>query len=246
MDYQEIREKQVDFLNTVLNEDKIMQRVNGCEFSRFNVYSDKIEINNLVIGYIKPKNGNCFIEFDKRDLKLVTMDFELEKDLNSEKMVCRVNNGTFEVFDMNSFDELEYVEDFLDDIDESFVLGLLKQYDCSYSELAERYLDDYGIEDIVGDMKIQEIQDDRFGIVCQSIEGLDSIYEDLNENNEIVLFDNAKESIENIKKYCNVFNSKVLNDDDLYNIGISINKICKSNFDDTGVVGKILKNCDLI
>ena len=168
-----------------------------------------------------------------------------EKDLNSEKLVCRTNNGTFDLLDMESLDEIEYAEDSLDVYDNETVLNMLREYDCPMSKLAETWLNDVGIEELIGDLRIQNINDKDYGIRWSSLQRLKSIIEDLKENEEIILFDNAQEIVSELNKYYNVFNNNELADDDLYNIGVLLNKLCETSFDDN-VVKYILKCCDLL
>lgn len=247
-DFKKIRENKIKLLESVLNKDKIQQRVNGCIYSNFRTYSEKIKIENLVIGYIRPKNefGNsCDVDFYRGNIRLVTLDFEIEKDLNSEKLVCRTNNGTFDLLDMESLDEIEYAEDSLSNYDNEIVLNMLRNYDCPMSELAETWLNDVGIEELIGNLKIQNINDKDYGIRWSSSQRLQSIIEDLKDNEEIILFDNAQEIISELNKYYNVFNNNELADDDLYNIGVLVNKLCKTSFDDN-IVKYILECCDLL
>lgn len=246
--FKKIREDKIKLLENVLNKDKIQARVNGCAYSDIWIYNEKIKIDNLVIGYIRPKDefcNSCNIDFYRGNIKLVTLDFEIEKDLNSEKLVCRTNNGTFDLLDMESLDEIEYAEDSLSNYDDETVLNMLREYDCPMSELAETWLNDVGIEELIGDLRIQNINDKDYGIRWSSLQGLNSIIEDLKDNEEIILFDNAQEIISELNKYYNVFNNNELTDDDLYNIGVLVNKLCKTSFDDN-VVKYVLKCCDLL
>ena len=247
-DFEKLRKDKIKLLESVLNKDKIQARVNGCAYSDMWIYNEKIKIDNLVIGYIRPKDefcNSCDIDFYRGNIKLVTLDFEIEKDLNSEKLVCRTNNGTFDLLDMESLDELEYAEDSLSNYDDKTVLNMLREYDCPMSELAETWLNDVGIEELIGDLRIQNINDKNYGIRWSSLQGLNSIIEDLKDNEEIILFDNAQKIISELNKYYNVFNNNELTDDDLYNIGVLVNKLCKTSFNDN-VVKYVLECCDLL
>ena len=246
--FEKLRKDKIKLLESVLNKDKIQARVNGCIYSNFKTYNEKIKIDNLVIGYIRPKDefcNSCDIDFYRGNIKLVTLDFEIEKDLNSEKLVCRTNNGTFDLLDMESLDEIQYAEDSLSNYDDEIVLNMLRDYDCPMSELAETWLNDVGIEELIGDLRIQNINDKDYGIRWSSLQGLNSIIEDLKDNEEIILFDNAQKIISELNKYYNVFNNNELTDDDLYNIGVLVNKLCKTSFNDN-VVKYILECCDLL
>ena len=246
--FEKLRKDKIKLLESVLNKDKIQARVNGCIYSNFKTYNEKIKIDNLVIGYIRPKDefcNSCYIDFYRRNIKLVTLDFEIEKDLNSEKLVCRTNNGTFDLLDMESLDEIQYAEDSLSNYDDEIVLNMLRDYDCPMSELAETWLNDVGIEELIGDLRIQNINDKDYGIRWSSLQGLNSIIEDLKDNEEIILFDNAQKIISELNKYYNVFNNNELTDDDLYNIGVLVNKLCKTSFNDN-VVKYVLECCDLL
>ena len=122
--FEKLRKDKIKLLESVLNKDKIQARVNGCAYSDIWIYNEKIKIDNLVIGYIRPKDefcNSCDIDFYRGNIKLVTLDFEIEKDLNSEKLVCRTNNGTFDLLDMESLDEIEYAED-IDQVDACVIL----------------------------------------------------------------------------------------------------------------------------
>lgn len=246
--FEKLRKDKIKLLESVLNKDKIQARVNGCAYSDIWIYNEKIKIDNLVIGYIRPKDefcNSCDIDFYRGNIKLVTLDFEIEKDLNSEKLVCRTNNGTFDLLDMESLDEIEYAEDSLSNYNDEIVLNMLRDYNCPMSELAETWLNDVGIEELIGDLRNQNINDKDYGIRWSSLQGLNSIIEDLKDNEEIILFDNAQEIISELNKYYNVFNNNELTDDDLYNIGVLVNKLCKTSFNDN-VVKYVLECCDLL
>lgn len=136
------REKQVEFLKTVLNEDKINDRIKGFNFSKLSSYGEKVLIENLVIGYIKPKDDNVYLDFYHTNLLAVTVDVQIEQDLNGEGLRLSVNNGTFKICIMSSINELEYTEDMLDGLGKEYLYDLLERYNCSPYDLAQEYLDD--------------------------------------------------------------------------------------------------------
>lgn len=239
---EELREKQIKLLSSVLNKNKILSRKNGCVVSKFVMRNDMVKLDSVVIGYIKPKNDIFYLDFERTNLSLITIDINIEKDLNGEKLRLWINNGTMEVIDMVDFDEEEYTENSLEGLGKDIVYDMLNRYDCRPSELAERYLQDVGIEEVVGDFHIQEIKDESFGIKYSSSQDLDSIMENLKEDKQAILFDNAIEVIEKLKK----FKSKDLSNEDLNNIGILINKLFESEFDGVGVLEYILEECDLL
>lgn len=139
---QEKREKQIEFLKTVLNEDKINDRIKGFNFSRLSYYKEEVLIENLVIGYIKPKDDNVYLDYSHTNLLAVTVDVQIEQDLNGEGLRLRVNNGTFNICIMSSINELEYTENMLDGFDKEYLYDLLEKYNCSPYDLAQEYLDD--------------------------------------------------------------------------------------------------------
>lgn len=139
---QEKRKKQVEFLKTVLNEDKINDRIKGFNFSKLSSYGEKVLIENLVIGYIKPKDDNVYLDFYHTNLLAVTVDVQIEQDLNGEGLRLSVNNGTFKICIMSSINELEYTEDMLDGLGKEYLYDLLEKYNCSPYDLAQEYLDD--------------------------------------------------------------------------------------------------------
>ena len=243
IDYKELREKGIEFLSNVLNRGKIQTRVNGCNCSKFNIYNERVVIDNVVIGYILPKIGlsnKCNIDFYEGNVFLITVDITIEKDLNGEKLRLWVNNGTFQVVDIENFDVKEYVDDMLNSWDKETLYDMLERYNCSPSDLAERYLDDLEIEEVVGDLYTQEINNHTYGVKWKSLQGIDSIMKKIKEDEQAILFDNTFSIIKELEK----MTSKDLTDDDLYNIGVLINKMFKTDYDN--VLKEILKQCDLI
>lgn len=103
----------------------------------------------------------------------------------------------------------------------------------------------YGIEEVIGDFKKQEVNDKyydepvEYGICWSSTQGLDSIMEDLKENQQIILFSNAFGIIKQLETY----RGKDLTDDDLYKIGVLVNKLVKDNLDNVPVLDYILREC---
>lgn len=63
--------------------------------------------------------------------------------------------------------------------------------------------------------------------------------EDLKENQQIILFSNAF----GITKELETYMGKDLTDDDLYKIGVLINKLVKDNLDNVPVLDYILREC---
>ena len=63
--------------------------------------------------------------------------------------------------------------------------------------------------------------------------------EDLKENQQIILFLNAFGIIKKLETY----KDKDLTDDDLYKIGVLINKLVKNNLDNVPVLDYILREC---
>lgn len=63
--------------------------------------------------------------------------------------------------------------------------------------------------------------------------------EDLKENQQIILFSNAF----GITKELETYTDKDLTDDDLYKIGVLINKLVKDNLDNVPVLDYILREC---
>lgn len=241
---QEKRKKQIEFLKTVLNKDEIDNRIKGFNFSRMSVYGEKVEIENLVIGYIKPKDKWVCLDFDNTNVLAVTVDVTIEQDLNGEELRLSVNNGTFRIYDISSINELEYTEDMLDCFDKESLYDLLERYDCSPKELAQKYLDDYGIEEVIGDFKKQKVNDEyydepiEYGIRWSSLQGLDSIMKSFEEQ-QVILFDDTFKTIKELESYT----GKDLTDDDLYKIGVLINVLVKDNLDNVPVLDYILREC---
>lgn len=246
MKNEELRKKQIELFSSVLNKNKITNRANGCTCSDIRFYDDRVIIDNVVIGYIKPKDTVIDLDFDYTNLKLITVEIRIEKDLNGEGLRFWVNNGTFEVVDMDNFDELEYTERMLENWDKESLYDLLDRYDCSPSDLAERYLDDLGIECVVGDLYIQNIEEEygtsSYGIKWSSLQGLDSILKDIKEDEQAILFDNALNIINDLETYY----GRDLTDDDLYNIGVLVNKLFKTDFDGVGALEYVLRECDYL
>lgn len=63
--------------------------------------------------------------------------------------------------------------------------------------------------------------------------------EDLKENQQIILFSNAFGIVKELETYTD----KDLTDDDLYKIGVLVNKLVKDNLDNVPVLDYILREC---
>lgn len=247
----EKRIKQIELLSTVLNKNKIQEMVNKFEKASFDIYKDEIKIKYLPIGYIRPKDEDCNLDFYKGNIGIVTVDIEIDKDLNGEKLVFHVNNEVFEVFDMDTLDILEYAQNFIDEMDKDFIYKMLERYDCRPSELAQEYVDDLGVEYVIGDTYLDDtIEDKEYGIRSNAYMDLKRIEEELEErkqNKEVVLFGNYRQIINDLEQYRNALGTKILTDDDIYNIGVLVNKLVNSKkFENKSVLEYILDECNLL
>lgn len=247
----EKRIKQIEFLSTVLNKNKIQEMVNKFGKASFDIYKDEIKIECLPIGYIRPKDEDCNLDFYNGNIGIVTIDIEIDKDLNGEKLVFHTNNEVFEVFDMDTLDILEYAQNFIDEMDKDFVYEMLERYDCRPSELAQEYIDDLGVEYVLGDTYLDNtIEDREYGIRSNAYMDLERIEEELKErkqNKEVVLFGNYRQIINDLEQYRNALGTKILTDDDIYNIGVLVNKLVNSKkFENKSVLEYILDECNLL
>lgn len=247
MDFEKSRMERLEVLRQKLNNEKVEERCNGLECSKFIDYGRGIKIENMAIGYIRPKNDIPSVDFYEGNIQVVTIDIEVEKDLNNENLDLRINNGTFDLVDMETLDIEEYVRDMLDGFDRDSLYDLLEYYDCSPSDLAQCYIENNEIEEIVGDLYIQYLidkdeEDKQFGIKWSSFMDIESIIKDLREDEQLVLFDNAVSIIDELKKmkYSPFEETKDLTMEDMEKIADLINKLVNDDFKGDKVAQYIL------
>lgn len=243
----ESREERIKLLSSLLNKEKIEKRCNGAECSDFYIYNDKIKINNMVIGYIRPKKDIPSVDFYGGNLQIVTIDIEVEKDLNNENLDLRIGNGTQDLIDMETLNVEEYVENMIEDFDKETVFDMLKYYDCSPSELVDCYIENTEITEIVGDLDLQCLnyeneENHEFGLKFSSYMDLDSIIKYLREDEQLILFDDSINIIDKLKKYKYTPFEKTedLTMSDIKEIAELINSLVKDNFEGKNVIQYIL------
>ena len=232
-------EKRIEFFESVLKQDLVENRCEEVEYgSKFIIGSNFAKMEGIVIGAVVPKEDMCNLDYYYGNVGIITLDLDIEKDLNNDKLRFRINGNRLRLYDMESFNEEEYVENYVEEFGYEEKYRLCEQYDCSPSELVSELIKNEDIRDIIGDCGIVNVNDNDYLVMFDSGWDLYSIIKDIQEDEKIIWFGNPIELLETIKKYAYSLSNEVndLTMDDLYKIGVTVNEICKEQ----NVLNKII------
>lgn len=223
-------EKRIKFFESVLKQDLVENRCEEVEYgSKFIIGSNFAKMEGIVIGAVVPKEDMCNLDYYYGNVGIITLDLLIEKDLNNDKLRFRINGNRLRLYDMESFNEEEYVENYVEEFGYEEKYRLCEQYDCSPSELVSELIKNEDIRDIIGDCGIVNVNDNDYLVMFDSGWDLYSIIKDIRENEKIMWFGKPIELLETIRKYAYSYSNELgdLTKNDLYEIGITINKICE-------------------
>lgn len=222
--------ERIEFFGNTLRQDLVENRCEEIEYgSKFIIGSNFAKMEGIVIGAVVPKEDMCNLDYYYGNVGIITLDLDIEKDLNNDKLRFRINGNRLRLYDMESLDEEEYVENYVDEFGYEEKYRLCEQYDCSPSELVSELIKNEDIADIIGDCATVNIDDNDYLVMFDSGWDLYHIIKDIQEDEKIIWFGNPIELLETIRKYAYSYSKEIddLTMDNLYEIGITVNKICK-------------------
>lgn len=222
--------ERVEFFEKVLRKDLVENRCEEIGYGgNFIVGSNFVKMEGIIIGAVVPKEDMCNLDYYYGNVGIITLDLLIEKDLNNDKLRFRINGNRLRLIDMAIFNGEEYVENYIEGFGYEEKYKLCEQYDCSPSQLASELLENEDITDIIGDSGLVNVDDNEYLVMFDSGWDLYHIIKDIRENEKIMWFGKPIELLETIRKYAYSYSNELgdLTKNDLYEIGITINKICE-------------------
>lgn len=237
MNSQEFRELRIKKLSEILNWKNINTRTSELELGAYFINNiNEIKINGVIIGAVVPKNNeNLDLNFYNSNVELITLDLEIEKDLNNENLDLRVTgNGLYFSNMLDETESEEYIKNYLEELEygtKDVVFDMLKQYDCSYTDLPGEILADEGLVGFIGDSQELEYNTKNYFLRFNRGWDIKNLINDINELSEVVFFDNSCMIIDELLKYhyTPFEDTKDLSLEDVENIGHLINDIVKTD-----------------
>lgn len=223
-------EERINVFEKTLNKELVEKRCDEIKYcSMCNIGSRFAKINGIVIGAIVPKENTCNLDFYDGNVGIITLDLEIEKDLNNDKLRLRINGNRLRLHDMNAFDLENYVESYVEDFGYEDKYKLCEQYDCSPSQLVDEITKNEDITEIIGDCAIVNREDKDYLVMFDSGWDLYNIIRNIQEDEKIIWFDETMELLKSIEKYFyNYSNEREdLTIESVKEIANTINLICK-------------------
>lgn len=237
-----IEERINEFIKN-LNKEKVEARTEEQTYnSKFLLLNDHVEINGVIIGMIVPKDENYDLSYYYNNVYLIIADFELQKDYNSNKLIFRLNGDKLRLVRVDSIDLEEYVENYLDDVDYETRYKMCESYWCSPQDLVDNVIDNEPIEEIIGNAGKFEVDNTEYLSIFDSGWDLKNIIENVEDDEDIVFFDNTNTIIQDLSKYkYSAFEeNRDLTMEDMGTIANLINKLCETD----NIIKNIIKEVE--
>ena len=205
---------------------------------------EKISLNGIIVGIKVPFDDLYSLDFYNGNCELVTLDIDLEKDLNNDMLRLRTSINTMGIKDKGTLDDWQYIQDYIDGFSDGDKYKLCENYDCSPSELASRMLDDNYIEDIIGDCISFDYNNNEYLSMWSSSLGINSLKKDLDSDEKIIWLDNNYNLIKKLDIFSfNVFGENAdLTVENMQAIAKIINEICQKGNVLDNVMQKLTEN----
>lgn len=205
---------------------------------------EKISLNGIIVGIKVPFDDLYSLDFYNGNCELITLDIDLEKDLNNEALRLRTSINTMNIKDKSTFDELQYTQDYIEGFSDGDKYRLCDEYNCSPSELAERMLDDNDIEDIIRDCISFDYNNNEYLSMWISSLDINSLEKDLDSDEKIIWLDNNYNLIKKLDIFSfNVFGENAdLTVENMQAIAKIINEICQKGNVLDNVMQKLTEN----
>lgn len=236
MNSEEFRNLRIKKLSEILNWKNINTRTSELELGAYFINNiSEIKICGIIIGAVVPKNREFDLNFYDSNVELITLDLEIEKDLNNENLDLRVTgNGLYFSNMLDETESEEYIKNYLEELEygtKDVVFDMLKQYDCSYTDLPGEILADEGLIGFIGDSQELEYNNKNYFLRFNRGWDIKNLINDINELSEVVFFDNSCMIIDELLKYhyTPFEDTKDLSLEDVENIGHLINDIVKTD-----------------
>lgn len=205
---------------------------------------DRVSLNGIIIGMKVADDDLYSLDFYNGNCELITLDLDIEQDLNNEKLRLRTSINTMELRDKSTLDDWQYTQDYIDGFSDGEKYSLCEDFDCPPSELANTMLENNGIEDIIGDCISYEYNDNEYLLMWHSMGGLDFLEKELDDDEKLIWLDNNYDLIKKINTFAYNYPNETpdLTIDNMKTIAKFVNEICQKGNVLDNIIEKLTEN----